>query len=105
MSISTDTQHTRAINFDDLNWVAADPLPRDQEQSQRLHEPHHLINTIDPITGRDIGDVRGHPSIVDGKLTIYFESKKSRKAYQEMPINHPNSRSTGKPSADMDRGG
>ena len=105
MSITTDTQHTHPINFDNLNWVAADPLPRDKEQSHRLHEPDHLINTIDPITGRDIDDVSGHPSIVDGNLTIYFESEKSRKTYQEMPINHPCSRSTGKPSADMDRGG
>ena len=91
MSIATDTQHPHTIDFDNLNWVAGDPLP--------------LINTIDPITGRDIGDVSGHPSIVDGNLTIYFESEKSRKTYQEMPINHPCSRSTGKPSADMDRGG
>ena len=102
MSISTDTQHS---NFDHLNWVASDPLPRDQEQSHRLHEPDHLINTIDPITGRDIDSVAGHPCIVDGNLTIYFESEKSRRAYEETPINHPNARSTGSPSADMDRGG
>lgn len=105
MSISTDTQHTHPGNFDNLNWIAADPLPRDKEQSHRLHEPDHLINTIDPITGRDIDDVSGHPSIVDGNLTIYFESEKSYKTYQDMPINHPYSRSTGEPSEDMDRGG
>jgi YHS domain-containing protein len=105
MSISTDTQHTHPVNFNDPNWIAADPLPRDKEQSHRLHEPDHLINTIDPITGRDIDDVSGHPSIVDGNLTIYFESEKSYKAYQDMPINHPCSRSTGEPSEDMDRGG
>jgi len=105
MSISTDTQHTPPINFDTLNWEGADPLPRDQEQSHRLHEPDHLVNSIDPITGRDIGNVTGHPFIVDGNLTIYFESEKSRKIYQGTPMNHPNARSTGKPSTDMDRGG
>jgi YHS domain-containing protein len=105
MSISSDTQQTHPINFDNLNWVAADPLPRDQEQSHRLHEPDHLINTIDPITGRDIDDVHGHPSIVDGKLTVYFESEKSRKSFEETPVNHPYAGFTGGPSADMDRGG
>lgn len=105
MSISTDTQHTHPIKFDNLNWVASDPLLRDQEQSHRLHEPDHRINTIDPITGRDIDNVIGHPSIVDGNLTIYFESEKSRRTYQETPIDHPYSGSTGKPSEDMDRGG
>ena len=105
MSISTDTQHTPPINFDTLNWEGADPLPRDQEQSHRLHEPDHLVNSIDPITGRDIGNVSGHPFIVDGNLTIYFESEQSRKTYQQTPINHPNARSTGEPSTDMDRGG
>jgi len=105
MTISTDTQHTHPANFHNLNAAPADPLPRDKEQSRRLHEPDHLINSIDPITGRDIGDVSGHPSIIDGNLTIYFESEKSRKAYQDMPINHPCARSTGTPSDNMDRGG
>jgi YHS domain-containing protein len=105
MSISSDTQQTHPTGFDNLNWVAADPLPRDQEQSHHLHEPDHLINTIDPITGRDIDDVQGHPSIVDGKLTIYFESEKSRRIFEETPVNHPCARFTAGPSADMDRGG
>ena len=105
MSISTETKHAASNNFERINWIADDPLPRDREQSHRLHEPDHLINSIDPITGRDIGSVSGHPSIVDGNLTIYFESEKSCEMYQETPLNHPNSRSTGEPSADMDRGG
>ncbi len=101
MSSSTDTQHT----FDNPNFVAHDPLPRDQEQSHRLHQPDHLINTIDPITGHDIVDLSGHPSIVDGNVTIYFESEKTRKIYEEMQVDHPFSGSLGKPSEDMDRGG
>ena len=68
-----------AFKMENLNWVAADTLSRDQTQSQRLHEPEHLINTIDPMTGRDIEDVTSHPSLVDGNLTIYFETEANRK--------------------------
>jgi hypothetical protein len=76
------SQTTPAIHYENLNWFASDPLTRDQAQSHRLHEPEHLINTIDPITGRDIEDVMSHPSLVDGNLTIYFESEVSRSAYR-----------------------
>ena len=97
--------HTPAIRFGELNWVALSALPRDQEQSHRLHEPDHLIGTIDPITGRDIGDVKGHPSIVDGILTIYFESEKTKTGYEHTHLNHPYLHSLGEPSENMDRGG
>ena len=49
--MNTSTQHTPAIRFEELNWVATTTLARDQEQSHWLHEPDHLIGTIDPITG------------------------------------------------------
>jgi hypothetical protein len=42
------SQATSAIKFECLNWLATDPLPRDQAQSQRLHEPEHPNTTIDP---------------------------------------------------------
>jgi hypothetical protein len=103
--MNTSTQHAPAIRFEDLNWVATLPLPRDQEQSHRLHEPDHLIGTIDPITGNDIGDVRGHPSLVDGNLTIYFESEETKTEYEHTPVNHPYEHSIGNPSDDIDRGG
>jgi hypothetical protein len=74
MNSQKPLQHTPGIRHEELNWVATSALARDQEQSHRLHEPDHLIGTIDPMTGRDIIDVKGHPSIVDGILTIYFES-------------------------------
>ena len=93
------------IRFEELNWVASSALPRDQEQSHRLHEPDHLISTIDPMTGRDIIDVIGHPSFVDGNLTIYFESEKTMAEFRQMPLNHPYEHTLGKPAADMDRGG
>ena len=103
--MNTSTQHAPTIRFEDLNWVSTPPLPRDQEQSHRLHEPDHLTGTIDPITGNDIGDVRGHPSLVDGKLTIYFESEETKSKYEHTPLNHPYEHSIGKPSDDIDRGG
>ena len=74
MNSQKPLQHAPGIRHEELNWVATSTLARDQEQSHRLHEPDHLIGTIDPMTGRDIIDVKGHPSIVDGILTIYFES-------------------------------
>ena len=80
---------THAIRFENLNWIATDPLPRDQTQSHRLHEPEHRINTIDPMTGVDIENVTSHPSLEDGDLTVYFESVETRKAYLDMPLDHP----------------
>jgi len=99
------SQTTPTIKFEHLNWCASDPLPRDQTQSHRLHEPEHLINTIDPMTGHDIEDVTSHPSLVDGNLTIYFETAASRKAYQSMSLNHPNLRLPYPATDDDDRGG
>ena len=103
--MNTSTQHAPAIRFEELNWVATPPLPRDQEQSHRLHEPDHLTGTIDPITGNDIGELRGHPSLVDGNLTIYFESEKTKLEYEHTPLNHPYEHSIGDPADDSDRGG
>ena len=105
MLTSSPSQTTPAIKFEYLNWRATDPLPRDQTQSHRLHEPEHLINTIDPMTGHDIEDVTSHPSLVDGNLTIYFETEASRKAYQGMSLNHPNLRVPYPATDDDDRGG
>jgi hypothetical protein len=96
---------TPVIKFEYLNWIASGPLPRDQTQSHRLHEPEHRINTIDPITGNDIENVTSHPSLEDGELTMYFESAGTRKAYIEMPLNHPNLHLAHPATDDDDRGG
>ena len=64
-------QHSPPIRFEELNWVASSALPRDREQSNRLHEPDHLIGTIDPMTGRDTIDVISHPSLVDADVCIH----------------------------------
>jgi hypothetical protein len=105
MNSQKPLRYAPAIRFEELNWVASSALPRDQEQSHRLHEPDHLIGTIDPMTGRDIIDVKGHPLIVDGILTIYFESEETKAEYEHMPLNHPYEHTLGEPLADMDRGG
>ena len=39
------------------------------------------MSSIDPITDRDIKDLSGHPYIVDGNVTMYFESDETRQAY------------------------
>ena len=96
---------TPAIRFKYLNWIAIDPLSRDQTQSHRLHEPEHRINTIDPMTGDDIENVTSHPSLVDGSLTLYFETDATRKAYLNMPFDHPNLQLPYPATADDDRGG
>lgn len=82
-------QDTAVHNFEALNYVATDPLPRDTEQSHRLHEPEQMISSIDPITGRDIDDLSGRPYVVDGNVTMYFESEETRQAYLDEPTDHP----------------
>ena len=99
------TRSTPTIKHDFLLAHANDGLPRDKTQSQRLHEPTYRKSDIDPMTGADIANPDNHPSLVDGNLTVYFESESTRKAYQEMPVNHP-IESLPYPAADQDdRGG
>jgi len=105
MLTSTFSRTATALKFESLNWVATDPMPRDQAQSHRLHEPEHRINSIDPMTGNDIGDVTNHPSLEDGNLTVYFETEATRNAYIDLPIDHPNERLPFPASDDDDRGG
>lgn len=71
------------------NYVATDPLARDRTQSRRLHEPEQILSSTDPMTGREIDDLSGHPYLVDGNVTIYFESEATRKEFMDMPIDHP----------------
>jgi hypothetical protein len=105
MSTSTHFNEQPSIRLESPNWVANDTLPRDQTQSHLLHQPDHLINTIDPMTGNDIKDVLHHPSVIEGNLTIYFETEATRKAYLAMPMNHPNRHLPYPAKPDDDRGG
>lgn len=77
------------LAFDAPNWSATDPLPRDQEQSHRLHEPEQMLHTLDPISGVELDDLEGRPYLVDGNVVIYFESEETRKAFEDMPTDHP----------------
>ena len=105
MSTLSPIHATPVISFEHLNWVATDPLPRDQKQSQRLHEPEYRINTIDPMTGNDIENVTSHPSLADGNLTIYFETDATRTAYINTPVDHSNLHFPYPATTDEDPGG
>lgn len=94
-----------ALKFESANWVSGDALSRDRTPSQRLHEPKSRIDTIDPMNGENITDTRGHPSLVDGNLTIYFANDATRKAYIELPLNHPVPNLPFPAGNDDDRGG
>lgn len=76
-------------NSNVTNYIATDPLERDKTQSVRLHEPAQIISSTDPITGRKIADLTGHPYLVDGNVTIYFETEATRQEFMDMPIDHP----------------
>jgi YHS domain-containing protein len=86
---TTDLEGSTVHNFDALNYVATDALPRDAEQSRRLHEPERMLSSIDPISGLDIDDLSGKPYIVDGNVVMYFESEETRQTYRDTPIDHP----------------
>jgi len=53
----------------------------------------HITCTLDPISFRDVHDLKHHPSIHEGagedQLTVYFENKKNRDAYLATPTEHP----------------
>ena len=91
------------IRFGEAGWISKNPLPRDQKQSLRLHEPTSMISSIDPINGHDVMAGTIHPSVIDGILTIYFESEETRTSYVETPLNHPFIRLSGEPSDEDDR--
>jgi hypothetical protein len=84
---------------------ASNILERDQGQTTRLHEPTSIVSHTDPITGNDVVGAAGHPFIVDGILTAYFESDETRSAYLNAPFTRPVSKLQGKASGEDDRGG
>lgn len=52
-----------------------------------------MVHNIDPITGKDLGNNRALPNVVeetsDGELTIYFESEETKRLYLDMPPEDP----------------
>jgi hypothetical protein len=87
--MNTASQTPVIHDFNVANYIAADPLARDQTQSHRLHEPAQILSSTDPMTGRDIEDLAGHPYMVDGNVILYFENEATRQAFRDMPIDHP----------------
>ena len=87
--MDTANQGFTVHNSSVANYIATEPLPRDQTQSGRLHEPAQILSSTDPMTGLEIDDLTGHPYIVDGNVTMYFETEATRKEFMEMPIDHP----------------
>lgn len=103
MFISVTPDKTRSRRH--FNPMPVEGLSRDKGQSRLLHEPNFRISNIDPMTGEDITNVLSHPSLVDGNLTIYFQSDHTRKDYINMPLNHPSLHLQFEASIDDDRGG
>lgn len=97
-SASIDTSGTRSFD-------ASNIMERDKEQSHRLHEPSSISSHTDPITGNDVIATTDHPYVVDGILSVYFESEETRRAYLDTPFNHPVLKINSKPSPEDDRGG
>ena len=92
-------------NLQHFHWRASEIMQRDKEQSQLLHEPKFRIMTTDPISGHDIEDYMSHCSLLDGNLTVYFETEENCNEYRNMPFNHPNRSLPYAASDDDDRGG
>ena len=89
MYLTPRTSDPDALSMESLNWRVADYLPRDRDQSNRLHEPNLMISSIDPMSGMEIDDLSGRPYIVDGNMVIYFENDTTRQEFMDMPIDHP----------------
>lgn len=53
----------------------------DQPLSHSEHEAQSVIRRVDPITGHHIANLTGKPSLVEGDLTMYFESEQTRQVY------------------------
>lgn len=87
--MNTANQGSIVHKFDVANYIATDPMKRDQTQSDRLHEPAQILSSTDPVTGREIADLTGHPYLVDGNVTIYFENEATRQEFINMPTDHP----------------
>lgn len=103
MNTNVTEVNTSTLAYESLNWIAMAALPRDQEQSRRLHEPTYMCSSIDPITGRDIHDRCSQVHLDDGNLTVYFESDATQESYLATPFNHPYPKLPG--TDDDDRGG
>ncbi len=105
-STKTDTKQGASIGSSGSQlFHTSDFMDRDKEQSRRLHEPISITSHTDPITGNDVKGEVHHPYVIDGILTVYFESEKTRSDYLNTPFNHPVTKLSNEPSPEDDRGG
>lgn len=93
------------INLKHFDWRATDAMQRDKDQSRALHEPRFRIMITDPISGLDVDDYMSHCSLLDGNLTIYFDTEENCKEYKNMPFNHPSLHLPYPATDEDDRGG
>lgn len=53
----------------------------------------NIVCKTDPISGRDLTSVAGLPHVThrggETSLTVYFESEENRRAYLDVPVEHP----------------
>lgn len=98
-------QNTPFISGGSNLFNADNIMQRDREQSRRLHEPTSISSHTDPVTGHDVMGTADHPYVVDGIMTVYFESEKTRNDYLNTPYNQPVLMLSSKPSSEDDRGG
>jgi hypothetical protein len=96
---------TPTKNLKHFDWRPTETLQRDKEQSHLLHEPKFRIMTTDPISGLDVEDYMNHCSLMDGNLTVYFDTEENCKEYKNMPFDHPNQELPYPATDDDDRGG
>jgi hypothetical protein len=101
----TPSPRNTTVNLQHFDWHATDAMQRDMEQSHLLHEPKFRIMTTDPITGNDVENYMDHCSLMDGNLSIYFETEENCQKYQNMPFDHPNLRLPFPVTDEDDRGG
>ena len=88
MNIRTPLSATAALQY--FNPYHVEAMERDKLQSGLLREPRFRIMRSDPISCLDLEDYMSHCSLLDGNLTIYFETEANCLAYKAIPFDHPN---------------
>lgn len=85
--VNQELNHAEEIKMENNEGLSDDYiLDRDKTTGD---QPDKLISNIDPISGKDIPDINGRPFLVDGNMTMYFESEETKQAYLNMPKEHP----------------
>jgi len=81
-----------AITYNLLKSLSQAGLKRGKLQSSRLHLPTYRKSTINPMTSEGLKVKDDKLCMIDANLSVCFATVASRKAYQGLPTNSPNSR-------------